>query len=348
MERIDVHCHAVPPGYREYAITNGHDKPDGMPALPAWRAEEHIALMDRLNITRSILSISSPGTNLTPAPGDAGDVDSAATATRRANEELAAVCATHPARFSFFASLPLPDVAASLAEVDHALDALGAAGFVMLSNARGVYLGDPALDPVFRQLSARRTTVFVHPTTCQVLLPGGGGEGEPQPVRPLEQLPRPIIEFMFDETRAIANLLLSGTVERCPGITFVMSHCGCALPPILDRIGGFSAFWGEEDKSDDFRKLLRERFYFDLAGFPFPDQIHGLLRALGPAGEEKLVYGSDYPFTPVPVVEELAEKLDRGCAEVFNEKQRRALYSGNAERLFGFENSEQASMVSSP
>lgn len=33
-ERIDVHCHAVPPRYRQYAIDNGHEKPDGMPALP--------------------------------------------------------------------------------------------------------------------------------------------------------------------------------------------------------------------------------------------------------------------------------------------------------------------------
>lgn len=34
MQRIDVHCHAVAPGYRQYALDNGHEKPDGMPALP--------------------------------------------------------------------------------------------------------------------------------------------------------------------------------------------------------------------------------------------------------------------------------------------------------------------------
>jgi hypothetical protein len=33
-QRIDLHCHAVAPGYRQYAIDNGHEKPDGMPALP--------------------------------------------------------------------------------------------------------------------------------------------------------------------------------------------------------------------------------------------------------------------------------------------------------------------------
>jgi len=34
MERIDVHCHAVPPKYREYLIETGHKNPDGMPAIP--------------------------------------------------------------------------------------------------------------------------------------------------------------------------------------------------------------------------------------------------------------------------------------------------------------------------
>jgi hypothetical protein len=40
MERIDVHCHAVAPGYRQYALDHGHDRPDGMPALPVRKAYE--------------------------------------------------------------------------------------------------------------------------------------------------------------------------------------------------------------------------------------------------------------------------------------------------------------------
>jgi hypothetical protein len=35
-ERIDLHCHAVAPTYRQYAIDNGHKNPDGMPALPVY------------------------------------------------------------------------------------------------------------------------------------------------------------------------------------------------------------------------------------------------------------------------------------------------------------------------
>jgi hypothetical protein len=45
MERIDVHCHAVPPGYHQYAVDNGHSKPDGMPALPVRSSCPNLSLI---------------------------------------------------------------------------------------------------------------------------------------------------------------------------------------------------------------------------------------------------------------------------------------------------------------
>ncbi|GAB0138784.1 hypothetical protein EsDP_00007007 [Epichloe bromicola] len=329
-QRMDVHCHAVAPGYRQYAIDNGHEKPDGMPALPAWSPEQHIALMKQLNITKSILSITSPGTHLTPY-----DDVRAAGMTRQVNEELSAICRDHPSHFRFFASLPLPSVDESIAEIDHAMDKLGAVGFALLSSANGIYLGDKVLDPVFAHLNSRQAVVFVHPTTCNVLATSGpGSRDEVQAVKPLGQYPRPMMEFMFDETRAIANLLLSGTVAKFPRITFIMSHCGCTLPSILDRIGAFGALTaGQENQSAEFRRLLRERFVFDLAGYPFPNQIHGLLRMLGADAEKRLVYGTDYPFTPERVVIGLAEQMKAGCEELFNSDQQNNVYLHNAERL---------------
>lgn len=288
--------------------------------------------MKQLNITKSVLSITSPGTHLKP-----NDSDNAALMARQTNEELSAIFKDHPAHFRFFASLPLPSVDRSIAEIDYALDELGAVGFAALSNANGVYLGDQALDPVFAHLNSRRAIVFIHPTTCNLLTSTGpDSQTEIQAVKPLDVYPRPMMEFMFDETRAIANLLLSGTVAKYPNITFIMSHCGCALPSILDRVGAFATLTtGAESQAAEFRRLLRERFYFDLAGFPFPNQIHGLLRILGDGGEKRLVYGTDYPFSPEKVVVGLAKELDTGCEELFHVEQRDDVYLKNAERLLG-------------
>jgi aminocarboxymuconate-semialdehyde decarboxylase len=69
-----------------------------------------------------------------------------------------------PERFGGFACLPLPNVEGSLAELSYALDTLKLDGIVLFSNARGVYLGDENLDPVFEELERRRAVVFVHPT----------------------------------------------------------------------------------------------------------------------------------------------------------------------------------------
>ncbi|RGP61681.1 amidohydrolase [Fusarium sporotrichioides] len=326
-ERIDLHCHAVAQGYRHYAIDNGHEKPDGMPALPQWTPEQHIALMKELNICRSVLSITSPGTHLTPE-----NDENAARLTRQVNEELSVICREHSSYFSFFASLPLPSVNDSIAEIDYALDHLGASGFAVLSNANGVYLGDDELDSVFAHLNARKAILFIHPTTCNIL----ASAGKVNPVKPLGKYPRPMMEFMFDETRAIANLLLSGTVARYPDIRFIMSHCGCALPSMLDRIGAFATLIsGAESQTAEFQKLLRERFYFDLAGFPLPNAIHGLLRILGEGGEKRLVFGTDYPFTPERLVVSLADVMERGFEEIFDERQRDDVYVKNAVHLLG-------------
>ena len=286
--------------------------------------------MKELNISKSILSISSPGTHLKPMDDSAG-----AKMTRSANEELSAVCASQPEHFRFFASLPLPSVPDSLKEIDYAIDHLGAVGFVLLSNANGVYLGDKTLDPVFAKFNERKAIVFMHPTTCNLISPPGLGDGI-QAVKPLRQFPRPMMEFMFDETRAVANLLLSGTVAKYPHIKFIMSHCGCALPPLLDRVGAFSALIGAADnQSEEFKSLLKERFFFDLAGVPFPDQIHGLMSTLGKSGVQRLLYGSDYCFTPVKSVIGLASAMDKGCEELFGQEGMKAVYSGNAAKLFG-------------
>lgn len=286
-------------------------------------------MMKELNISKSILSISSPGTSLKPTNPNA-----CAKMTRSANEELSAVCTANPDHFRFFASLPLRSVPDALEEIGYALDNLGAVGFALLSNTNGVYLGDKVLDSVFAKLNERKAIVFVHPTTCNLIMPKGSDTI--QTVRPLEQFPRPMMEFMFDETRAVANLLLSGTVTEYPHIRFIMSHCGCALPPLLDRVGGFFSLIGAgHNQSEEFKTLLRERFFFDLAGVPFPDQIHGLLRTLGKTGVRRLLYGSDYCFTPAKTVARLAGVMDKGCEELFGVEGMKTVYTGNAAKLFG-------------
>lgn len=284
--------------------------------------------MQKLNIKKSVLSMSSPATHLTP-----GNDEEGRSVTRRANEDMSEICADHPDHFLFFASLPLPDVEGSLAEIDYALDHLGAVGFVILTNSHGIYPGDPRFSGVFDKLSERSTIAFFHPTTC--LIPRPGDANTLDKVVPLPGVAAPIMEFMFDSTRSLMSLLTSGTVERCPGIKFISCHCGATFPPIMERIAEFSSMIPGSDNGisgEKIKQLLQTRFYFDLAGVPFPDQIYGLLRLVD---SSRLLYGSDYPYTPAALAESLAKRVDDGLEVRFGSETAQRILLNNAQGLLG-------------
>lgn len=81
---------------------------------------------------------------------------------------------------------------------------------------------------------------------------------------------------------------------------------------------------------ETIKNILQTRFYIDLAGVPFPDQIHGLLRHVDTT---RLLYGSDYPFTPAPLAESLARRLDDGLKTDFGAETLKRVLLTNAQSL---------------
>ena len=93
------------------------------------------------------------------------------------------------------------------------------------------------------------------------------------------------------------------------------------------------------------RRQLDEQFYFDLAGFVFDGESggKGQLKAFIEGFEisyEKLLYGSDFPFTQTQFVKAFAERMKDGLENLFGEKEREAIYQGNAVKLLGKERSK--------
>ncbi|WP_250514643.1 amidohydrolase family protein [Caballeronia sp. INDeC2] len=315
--RIDVHAHFLPEHYRSALAAAGHSKPSGMPGIPNWSVEQAIAMMDRLNIDAAVLSISAPGLHF-------GDDAAARKLARYTNEKGAEAMRAHPTRFGLFAALPLPDIDGSLAEIEYAFDTLGCDGVVVESNHNGVYLGDRKLDPVFEELNRRHAKIFIHPTNphcpcCQ----------DPTALPPIGY-PFPMIEFMFETTRAVFNLILSGTLDRYPNVKVIVPHAGATVPVLADRVAGLSPALGLPKPLDvpRFYKTLRG-LYYDLAGFPLPRQIGPLLEIADP---KHILYGSDWPYTPEPLVADLAKKLD--ATALMSPRMRVDVMRKNALALF--------------
>jgi predicted TIM-barrel fold metal-dependent hydrolase len=306
---VDMHAHFVTDRYVREAMAAGHVLPDGMAGWPSWDPTTHLALMDQWGVGISILSISSPGTHF-------GDDAAARALTRHVNEAGAQAVRAHPGRFGHFAALPLPDVEGSLSEVEYALDRLGSDGVAIETNAHGLYLGNPRFEPLWSELDGRRAVVLVHPTSpaCFERLALGR--------------PRPMLEFIFDSTRTISDLVFTGVLHRYPGIEWVFTHGGGALPLLADRMELFrTVFLGGDRDGPSVQDQVRH-LWFDTAGTPFPHQVPALVSAFG---SDRLLYGSDYCWTPAAGTAAQVSSID--LAQQPNGDSWRALTTRNAGRL---------------
>jgi 6-methylsalicylate decarboxylase len=313
---IDLHAHFLPERYRSSALAHGQANPDGMPYLPEWDPGAAVAMMDEVGIAAAALSLSSPGVDFLADPAER------AALTRTVNEDGAAAVAAYPARFGLLASLPLPDPDPALAELARAFDELGADGIGLHTHYGQVYLGDPAREPVMAALNDRAAVVTIHPVS-----PCGWEQTS-------FGRPRPMVEFLFDTTRAVVNLALNSVLARYPDIRWVVPHAGAALPVMADRVSRLAPLISPppaggpdgEDAPDVLGGLAR--LHYDLAGVPLPRALPALL-SLVPASQ--LVYGSDYPFTPAPTVGALAEAI--ATTDVLDTATRAAALRDNAASL---------------
>ncbi len=309
--KIDLHVHYLPPDYVQALREHDGEKPDGF-ATPDWTPEQHIAFMKRLDIATSLLSLSSPHVYF-------GDPAEAKRLARNVNEFGAELVEQYPGKFRLLATLPLPDVDDSLAEINYALDELHADGFTLPTNTRGHYLGAPEMDSVFAALDERRAAVVLHPNQ-----PGS------VPDQVNEGLPIPAMEFLFDTTRTVVNMIINGTFKRFNHIKFVIPHAGAFLPLLVDRLDPFfkAIPVGERKVRTDVYAELK-RLYYDVAGFCVPRQLETLLQIADPT---HLLYGSDYPYTPVIGCVSLAGMLSD--TNLLTDKQRQAIFHDNALVLF--------------
>lgn len=290
-------------------------------------------------IEKSILSCSSPGTNLWP-----NDTARNIQLTRRMNNFTADLKRQYPDKFGYWASLPLQDINATLDEIDRALDVLDADGFVFMSNTFGLYSGDPELAPVYEKLNARNAIVFIHPTLpCDSRIPtdvvGWERMSYAAPLQPAYKAP--ILEFLFDTTRNLMDLITTGTAGRYGRLKWIIPHCGAVLPSVLDRMFRLSAVAGASTDTGrpsvtyvtaNATELLRRQFWFDLAGFSMHSQIFSMSRLFGPS---KFLYGSDIPFTSSAGAIALTGQMNETLPLLYNDTEISMIFRGNAMALLG-------------
>jgi 6-methylsalicylate decarboxylase len=272
--RIDVHHHFGSPAWISMTSTK---KTQGYQTWQPYTPARAIEDMDRGGVTTSMISITTPGIWF-------GNLEETRSMARRENEYGAKMVSDHKDRFSLFAVLPLPDVEASLREIEYAFDTLKAEGVGLLSNWGNKWLADESFKPVLDELNRRKAIVYTHgaaPSCC------GGSY--------LPGVPETTIEYNTDVSRTIVSLISSGTASRTPDIRYILSHGGGTITALTGR------FLGNEATADnlaakpklDSRLYHLRRFYYDTAASTNPVNIQSLKMLVGTS---QIVFGTDHPF----------------------------------------------------
>jgi predicted TIM-barrel fold metal-dependent hydrolase len=299
---VDVHQHFTLPGSRG--------------ANRDWSVEKVLDLMGKNGISTVIFSNAGNGEQIYAGTEAARDL------CRRMNDYLAKMVSDHPKSFGFFAVIPFPDADGSLKELEYVYGTLKADGVGILSSINEKYPGDPLFRPAWEEMNRRKAVTFMHPYTprcCRTLIESGEAS----------------VERDFDTTRAVTNLLYSGTLSQLPDIRYILNHSGADVPVmagrIKDRVPGASSFGAKKQTDGITPKTPKgvfyelQKLYYECAHAAYGPAIAALRAFVQPT---QLLFGSDFP------AEDPAETL-------YQLKQRdlppdilHALYRGNAERLF--------------
>ena len=309
---IDIHHHFYPPQLMDVMVAwqSNNKQPPLAPIIAGWTPQKTLATMDEAGITTSILSLSSMHNVWFQAPKSDW-----AHLARLSNDYAAGLMRDHPGRFGLFATLPMPDVEASLKEIAYAFDVLKADGIGIPTSWGDKWPGDPLFAPVFDELNRRKAIVAFHPyapNCCGLLQDPLIGESS--------------LEYPYDTPRAILSLLFGGTLLKNRDVKFTFCHAGGPMPVLAGRVAQLTS--SQHDKvaavaPDGIHAELR-RLYYDTANAAYAPSMAALLAEV-PVSQ--VMFGSDYPYVNDKRNRDSLESLKLAPSDLV------AIERGNAMRL---------------
>jgi aminocarboxymuconate-semialdehyde decarboxylase len=241
--------------------------------------ELRLEAMDRAGIEVQVLS-PNPLTYLPYIP-----VADAVSFARRHNDALGALVALHRDRLVGLAQLPVQDPAAAVAELRRCVGELGLVGAAIGTDV-GRPLDDPALDPLYATCVALDVALFVHPAP-------GGIDRAPRDDR-LARFDGDLwLGFAYEETLAVATLVLGGVLDRHPELDVCVSHGGGATAWLAERMAHAAATrpWSEPRWREPDAVMTRLRRLWWDAHVGGPNALAALITTMG---TQRLVGGTNF------------------------------------------------------
>jgi aminocarboxymuconate-semialdehyde decarboxylase len=270
---------------------------------PYFDLQHRVALMDSLGVTASVVSL------MPFRPVEVSHLSARLAAL--ANDGLLEACSRQADRFVALAHLPLPDVEASLAELERIAGEPGLRGISVVA-AQTLYRPDEiGIEPLLARAAELGLPVVLHPTVSSVDFgPGFFGLG-------LESG----MQAMVTTSLVASRLAFSGILDRIPELELVLTNLGGVLPFLGERLDTRQRGPARLPMTE----YMRTRMYFDSCGYPAGVAFRCALDAVGPG---RILLGSDYPARPIEPHLESVRQLGLSVDE------EAAILGGTAARWF--------------
>jgi len=330
--KIDVFPHILPPRYFERMLAAAppgmalQKRMSGIPVLVD--LDLRMAVMDRYEGYVQVLTLANPPIEVVAGP------DLSPELARLANDEMARVVAKRPERFpGFVASLPMNNPDAAVAEIDRAIDHLGATGVQIFTNVGGRPLDLPEYRPIFARMAEHGLPIWLHPARPATF---ADYAGEARSKYDLWWA----FGWPYETSVAMGRLVFSGLFDRHPDLQIITHHLGAMIPFCAGRIGGgLDQLGSRTDDADDGAALGRlkrrpvdyfKMFYGDTALFgAWPAMESGLAFF----GADHVLFGTDMPFDPERgpgFIRDTIAAMERMRASA---EDKAKIYEGNARRM---------------
>ena len=233
------------------------------------------------------------------------DADRGASLCRAVNSGLAELCEFEPARLRWLAHVPLQAPGAAAELLAEAAGA-GAVGAHIGTSVAGAPLADAGLDPFWSAAEEHALPLMLHPAYNN---PHPGLEGYHL---------QNAIGNQLETTIAAERLIVTGVLDRHPGLRLLLVHAGGYLPWQAGRLRHAATVRAEladspADPNAYAGRIFADTITHDTAALRF------LVERLG---ADSVVMGTDLPFdmaTPEPVGA-LEEAVDADSARVIMEE----------------------------
>ena len=269
--------------------------------------------MDKYDVDVHLLALTSTGVQMMEA-------DRAVAVAEIGNDRLHEAIQRHPDRFTGLATIAVQDPPRAVKEIERAIKKLKLNGIMINSHTNGEYLSEQKYWPILEAIEDLNVPLYIHPRAPIPLM---------AKAYRADHLEHAIWGYQAETGLHGLRLITGAVFDQFPKLQVVLGHMGEGIPYWLYRLdfmyGKVKIDFGRRKLKLTPSEYFKRNFYITTSGMNWEPTLKFCIEAMG---ADRIMWAIDYPYQDHP---DAVEFMD---AARISEKDKQAIYHGNAERVF--------------